>query len=578
MDLKPVMSIIGSMPNKHQKAVLSFAKFDGRPTKDIWHDIIDATIANCKNAQKREILGIYRQMPIPDDIIEQTFGGMGDFAEPLFLSEDQLSWVKDNVYRNREGKFRIIPAAACTLDDMPLDGLEADEKIIESKLFCSRRTEVGGVETMDGLMELTQQHYEPPYDGVYKSLAPNLQRINIISSFAKDDPSGFFKREDKIYRNLAHQITKVDPAQVSELSLRRALLLMYLVAGGTEETWRTLYALVHYMVKYPNSPVGYIVYLNDFDAGGNGKSKFVNILQGMFGDAFTAFEPHQLRFNISLMGKRLVHISEFEDNETSKHLLGMLKSMTGRDRFQYEGKGMDPIVSDTYQNFIISSNKYIYFDDAGIKRRLQNFHCSNLLHLLLNKYYKSSEFLNKFLGNVFNGEATLFSRQMSHSLLDYILKDDKEYNILLRPQNVVIGNFSNPVLRGLFRGNFNADACIRTMDAGSVLDFERIIPEARPEQYNYAAGTLANWLYPLPTIVGRDGLQLHSELPEKEFAAAIMNKIKELDVKSLKLKRKQLVELESAELNGIQAFDLLDEFIDMSDVNFFLDNQVLRVQ
>ena len=90
----------------------------------------------------------------------------------------------------------------------------------------------------------------------------------------------------------------------------------------------------------------------------------------MFGDAFTAFSVQQLRFTISLMGKRLVSITEYEESESAKQLQSLIKSMTGRDNFQYEGKGVDPIVAETYQNFVISSNKYIYFDDSGIKRRL----------------------------------------------------------------------------------------------------------------------------------------------------------------------------------------------------------------
>ena len=35
--------------------------------------------------------------------------------------------------------------------------------------------------------------------------------------------------------------------------------------------------------------------------------------------------------------------------------------MTGRDKFQYEGKGVDPIVAETYQNFVISSNQVHLF-------------------------------------------------------------------------------------------------------------------------------------------------------------------------------------------------------------------------
>ena len=105
---------------------------------------------------------------------------------------------------------------------------------------------------------------------------------------------------------------------MNEKSLRRAMFLTILVAGGRVKDWEALYNLVHFMVNVPNSATGYILYLNDFDAGGNGKSKFIGMLQRMFGDSFTAFSVQQLRFTMSLMGKRLVSISEYEENENAK--------------------------------------------------------------------------------------------------------------------------------------------------------------------------------------------------------------------------------------------------------------------
>lgn len=563
MDLSKVLNIISDLSQKSQAKVFSVCNFNsGKPVLEVYRDILDVAIAHCRSTGQREVLKVYQEIPTSEESILETFGALSEKVKPLGFTDEQVLFIQKRVYRNLNGEFRIIPNQLnSSLDNLGIDGLACDTDILSSKLKNTRRTDSGGLETFDGLKDLQKQHYEAPYFGLYSVMEANLKRINIISSFDKSDPIGFFEKDKSMYRNVCHPMTQVDANKVSQNGLNRAMLLMYLVSGGTKECWRSLYALIHFMVKVPNSGVGHIIYLNDFDAGGNGKSKFVQILQHIFGKSFTAFEPHQLRFNIGLMGKRLVHISEYEDNETSRQLQGMIKSMTGRDKFQYEGKGLEPIVADTYQNFIISSNRYIYFNDAGIKRRLQNFHCSNLLHLLINKYFKSAKFLNNFFGSPMIGTSFTVLEEMSHSLLNYILNDNNEYEIEIKNQDFVLGNLKNPILRYLFSSRCNLNSFIMDSEKGCTLCLFRIDDNAKPEQYNYAAYEMVSWFPDLKLEVSRDALSLTSVVPADVAVRVITAKIKEMDETSRRLKAKDKVFLENATLNEFVAQNLVSQFL-----------------
>lgn len=562
MVLDKLLSILAQLPMKSQKVVLRAVDFSDRAPSEVYQDIIKAMQSVAKSAAQRDVLDIYAQLPVSDADILAAFGDRQQVKMPLTFDDTQIDYIRDRIYRNRDGKFRLIPMNGnYSADSMPLDGLEADEKIINAKLSTSRLNEIGGVEKFDGLSLLEEQPYEPPYDGVFKQLAPNLQRINIISSFDKHDPFGFFVRNEKMYRNVCAQMTKVDKDLVNETSLRRAMLLLFLVSGGREEEWVQLYRVIHFMVRFPDSASGIILYLNDFDAGGNGKSKLVSILQTMFGDTFTAFAPQQLRFTMSLMGKRLVSISEFEGSGMNDQLQGIMKSMTGRDRFQYEGKGVDPIVADTYQNFIISSNRYIYFEDSGIKRRLQNFHCSNLLHAMLTRYCHNQAYLDKFFGNIFDGSATKIKMEMAHSLLDFILHDDDAVALNIKPQQIVLGSLKNPVLRALFSTHMEPDAFITEDPMGARIDVYRLSSEAKPEQLNYACATIQSWFPDVSFEIARDSSYMTCDVPEPTIIKRFKERLAELDAVSRKLKSKSNIALECAKFKNFDSTDLLQEFL-----------------
>lgn len=561
--LQKVLNILSQFPKKSQNVVMNAIDFDKMTPSQNYQKIVETMIAVCKNAQQREILTVYLDMNPTDAEVLEAFRGKGAEAlQPLYFNEEQIDFIMNNVYRNRDGDFRLIPKLRnCSADAMPLEGLKADEDIISARLCITRVAPNGASEEFNGLKELRKQPYDGPYDGVFTKLAPNLRRIKIISSFAQDEPHGFFTRDGQMYRNVCSQITQVKTECVNDKSLRRAMFLLFLVSGGTLKDWSALYNLVHFMVRVPNSSTGYVLYLNDFDAGGNGKSKFIGLLHKMFGDSFTAFSTQQLRFTISLMGKRLVSISEYEDSDTAKQLQALIKSMTGRDNFQYEGKGVDPIVADTYQNFVISSNKYIYFDDSGIKRRIQNFHCSNLLHLMMNKFTHNQDYLNGLFGNVYNGEALLVQNEMAHSLLDYVLKDECSYSIPIRPQSVVLGSLKNPVLRALFSSKLNFNGFCFKNGTGTRVDLVRLFPEAKPEQFNYASATMQNWFQELRFDASRDNITLFTAEPLNECVTKMQSRLEELDEKSHQLRSKDSVVIERCSLNGFSSYDLFQEFI-----------------
>ena len=561
MVLDKLLSILASMPMKSQKIVMQKIDFTSKPVQDVYRDIIDTMLSVAKQASQKAALEVYASLPIPDEEIMAAFGDRQIVKSPLTFDGDQIDYIRDHIYRNRNGKFRIIPQSSnCSPDSMPLDGLEADERIIGAKLSTSRLNEYGGVDKFDGLSMLEEQPYEGPYDGVFKQLAPNLQRINLISSFKPSDPYGFFVRDDKMYRNVCAQMTKVDRTYVNQESLERAMLLLFLVSGGRADEWDQLYRVLHFMVRCPDSATGIILYLNDFDAGGNGKSKLVSILQTMFGDTFTAFAPQQLRFTMSLMGKRLVSISEFE-GAASDQLQGIMKSMTGRDRFQYEGKGVDPIVADTYQNFVISSNRYIYFEDSGIKRRLQNFHCSNLLHAMLTRYCHNQAYLDKFFGNIFDGTAQQIKLEMAHSLLDYILHDDNAKPLNIKPQQIVLGSLKNPILRALFSAHMNPDAFVSEDTEGSRLHIYRLSSEAKPEQLAYACSTIQSWFPDINFTVARDSSYMVCDVPDPVLIKRLKQRLDELDSISRKLKSKTGILLDKCTFNGFDSSKLVAKFL-----------------
>ena len=563
MRLQKILNILGQFPKKSQKAVVSVVDFDKHTPSENYVKIVETMIALSKSQQQRELLGVYLDMAPTDEEILEAFNSKDESSfTPLYFTDEQVAFISESVYRNRDGEFRLIPKTAdCSVESMPIDGLKADDDIISARLKFARVMPNGTSEEFDGLKELRKQPYDGPYDGVYAKLVPNLRRLKVISSFADGDPHGFFVRDGRMYRNVCSRMGAVMKDCVNERSFRRAMFLMFLVSGGRRSDWEALYNLVHFMVRVPNASTGYILYLNDFDAGGNGKSKFVGVLRRMFGDSFTSFSTQQLRFTMSLMGKRLVSISEYEDSDTAKQLQSMMKSMTGRDTFQYEGKGMDPVVADSYQNFVISSNRYIYFEDGGIKRRIQNFQCSNLLHVMTQKFTKSQEFLDSLFGNIFNGESVQVMNEMSSSLLDRMYSDSRQYSIPIREQPVILGSLRNPVLRALFSNGLRIESFCAATESGSRIDLARLEPDAKPEQFNYASSTMQQWFPDLELEPSRDNLSLSCPFGYPAMSERLEKGLSELDRKSSALRSRSVSTIEKCSFMGLDTGDLFEEFL-----------------
>lgn len=561
MILDKVVNILSTMPDKTQKKVLASADFQNQKPSEVYRSIIKTMLDLCRNAKQRAQLEVFADLT-PSD--QETLDAFGPTAEAvtmgLTFTAEQKEYIKTHVYRNREGEFRLIPSdKSVSTDVIPVDGLGVDEKIIANKLRYIRMSANGTEQEFDGLRILQGLEYDGSEDESFKDLDTALRRIDIVNSFGK--PFGFYKEGDRLYRNVACRLKQVTGHSDRE-DLERVMFLMYLVAGASIDGWAGLYKVVHNMVRNPNSHTGTILYLNDFDTGGNGKSKFISVLQAMFGDSFTAFSTQQLRFTISLLGKRLVSIAEFDTMSTRREILTMLKAMTGRDLFEYEAKGTQSIIAKSFQNFVITSNHYVMFDDSGIKRRLQNFQSSNLLHLITSGYAKSYGYLDNFFGDTYSDESHKIETRMADALLDFIMADNAKYDIPLREQPVVLSSLKNPILRRLFAENVNFEGFVSPTPNGSRIDLYRIAKEdVRPEQLNYAATTIQKWLEDVDFQIARDSSNMACHIPFEELTEKLKHRLDELDAVSRSLKSKSTVTLELGTFNGFDVKSMLDKFL-----------------
>ena len=560
MILDKVTRILSEMPNRTQKKVLSAADFSKSTPSQVYKAIISAMLDLCRNAKQRAQLEVFSELSPTDDEILEAFGpSAASSAVQLTFTDEQKEYIKNHVYRNREGEFRIIPGdKTASADTIPVDGLEADERIIAAKLKYSKVSENGTEQEFDGLRILQGLEYDGSEDDAFKEFDTSLRRIEIANSFSK--PFGFYREGGKLYRNVACQMKRTRSDYTHD-DLERAMFLMYLVSGATIAGWTHLYKVVHNMVRNPNSHTGTILYLNDFDAGGNGKSKFIAVLQSMFGDSFTAFSTQQLRFTISLLGKRLVSIAEFDTMSTKREILTMLKAMTGRDLFEYEAKGAPSIVAKSFQNFVITSNHYVMFDDSGIKRRLQNFQSSNLLHLVTSGYAKTYGYLDKFFGDTYSDDCRNIETRMADALLDYIGADDEKYDIPIRDQPVILSSLKNPILRALFADNMNYEKFVTDRAGGCTLALWRMAEDIKPGEFNYAAATIQQWMPDIKFTVSRDSTSMTCDIEYKVFVQRMAERLTQLDEISRSLKSKSSVTLEKGTFCGFSVEDMFKKFI-----------------
>ena len=134
--LQKVLNILSQFPKKSQNVVMSSIDFDKLTPSQNYQKIIETMIAVCKNAQQREILSVYLDMnPSDAEVLETSRGKGAESLQPLYFNDEQIEFIQQNVYRNRDGDFRLIPKLSnCSADAMPLEGLKADEDIISARL------------------------------------------------------------------------------------------------------------------------------------------------------------------------------------------------------------------------------------------------------------------------------------------------------------------------------------------------------------------------------------------------------------------------------------------------------------
>ena len=138
MILDKLLSILAQMPVKSQKTVMSHINFDGRTPSEVYKDIVATMQSVARSAAQKSMLELYADMPVSDADILAAFGDRQPRHIPLTFDDEQIEFIRNNVYRNRNGEFRLIPHTAnCSAEHIPLDGLEADRKIIGAKLSKS---------------------------------------------------------------------------------------------------------------------------------------------------------------------------------------------------------------------------------------------------------------------------------------------------------------------------------------------------------------------------------------------------------------------------------------------------------
>lgn len=577
MILDKLTDILAEMPNKTQKRVLSCVDFKNNTPHDVYTAMIKAMQTLCRNATQRAKLDVIAEYNPTDEEVLAAFGptakGVGCQSN-LTFTDEQISYIKRKIYRNREGNFRLIPAdIKTTVDKIPIDGLDVDEKIIANKLKYTKINENGTEETFNGLQILQGLEYDGSEEDNFKSIDCALRRVDIDNDFTK--PFGFYRtKNNSIRRNVACMMKNPIGTDHTDKDLERAMFLIYLTSGATIESWQAMYKVIHNMVRNPNSHTGIILYLNDFESGGNGKSKLVKLLQEMFNDSFTAFSTQQLRFTMNLLGKRLVSIAEFENAKNTPETMNIIKQLTGRDSFEYEAKNKQTIVARSYQNFVITSNRYVMFDDKALCRRLQNFQCSNLLNLITTKYTKIDSYLNKLFGNEFDSSSIDIERRMGDALLEYVMADNNAYHIPIRPQPVVLSSLKNPILRALFAKNVQFDNFIRPdVEKGtSAIDLWRMSgddgdcngkhhQDIRPEQMNYATRMIEEWIPDIEFTVARDSTSMSCNISDKELISKLKARLDELDKISRHLKSKTSVVLERGEFAGFNTEDMIQDFL-----------------
>jgi hypothetical protein len=108
--LQKVLTILSQFPKKSQTVVMNVVNFDTMSPSENYKKIVETMIAVSKNATQREILNVYLDMnPSDSEVLEAFQGKEAETLTPLFFNEEQIDFIQQNVYRNRDGDFRLTP-------------------------------------------------------------------------------------------------------------------------------------------------------------------------------------------------------------------------------------------------------------------------------------------------------------------------------------------------------------------------------------------------------------------------------------------------------------------------------------
>ena len=124
--LQKAVNILSQMPKKTQKYVMSCVDFDTMSPKEVYRSVIEAMYNACKSQASAKSSIFMRSLnPTDEEILEAFKPSSGGNMTPSISTKDQIDFIVNNVYRNRDGDFRLIPHDKnCTCEQMPLEGLK----------------------------------------------------------------------------------------------------------------------------------------------------------------------------------------------------------------------------------------------------------------------------------------------------------------------------------------------------------------------------------------------------------------------------------------------------------------------
>lgn len=141
-----------------------------------------------------------------------------------------------------------------------------------------------------------------------------------------------------------------------------------------------------------------------------GKSKFIELLQHIFGDYAKPMTINQLsnKFNLGeVIGKLLIIGDDLGGKESFGEVIGLIKSMATGQPISMERKFMHSIPCRNEANFVFGTNSMPYLDinDDGVLRRFVVINFTKKMKLPVNNY---KQFMREYIQNDEQCDALLY--------------------------------------------------------------------------------------------------------------------------------------------------------------------------